>query len=605
MLIADRIQALIHYLELDAGRRWLNYVALTLAVMALALWYDTHCYVSFSAPEAMDAAQVARNLSAGGGFSTEFVRPFSVHLLQARRHAHTASSLLATNDADAAALAGRHPDLANPPLYPLVLAGLLKLGGPDYKVELHQSFWSDSGQYQRYKPEFLIAIFNQFLLLFAVWLTFLVARTLFDAPAAWLAAVLTLCSDQLWKFSVSGLPILLLLVIFLGLVWCLTSFAALENAANPSPRRRLQLAVLAGLLVGLGMLTRYSFGWVMAPVVIFLAQFGGERRKGLAVTSFLVFGLTVAPWLLRNFMVSGSLFGTAGYAILEETFAFPGSMLMQSLSPDLDMWNLIRPCLYKLQTNLGELLLKDVPSLGGGWMGILFLAGLLLGLRNPLARRLRYFTMTCLGVFLVAAALGRTHWSLLAPDLNAENLLVLLTPLAVIFGVAFFVTLLIQMNVPTPETRYLVVLLVVVLLRLQFLQSFLPPRTNTVAWPPYFPPDVQKVAGFIQPTELMMSDIPWAVAWYGDRQCAWTTLNCRYEFVALNDFVKPVSGLYLTLSTLDGRLLTECVRGNPDNWSNFAYKAVAYNQLPEKFPLTQFPIDVLRSGLFLTAQQRW
>ena len=68
--------------------------------------------------------------------------------------------------------------------------------------------------------------------------------------------------------------------------------------------------------------------------------------------------------------VSGTIFGTAGYAVVEETFAFPGSMLMQSLTPDLDMWNMIRPCVFKLISNLGALL-NELPKLGGGWMGIL------------------------------------------------------------------------------------------------------------------------------------------------------------------------------------------------------------------------------------------
>ena len=61
MMIPDRIQALIHKLEVEGGARWLNYVTLMVAVMALAVWYDTHCYVAFRSPEAMDAAQVARN----------------------------------------------------------------------------------------------------------------------------------------------------------------------------------------------------------------------------------------------------------------------------------------------------------------------------------------------------------------------------------------------------------------------------------------------------------------------------------------------------------------------------------------------------------------
>jgi len=359
------------------------------------------------------------------------------------------------------------------------------------------------------------------------------------------------------------------------------------------------------LLAGLGMLTRYSFGWVIVPLVIYFAVFGGARRTGLAVASFLVFAVTVAPWLLRNLAVSGTFFGTAGYAVVEGTFVFSGSHLMQSLTPDMTAARWVKPYLSKLQFNLGDLLENDLPRLGGGWMGILFFAGLLLGLRNLVARRIRYFTMTCLGVFLIVSAMGRTQWSTISPDLNTENLLILLLPLAVIFGVAFFLTLLVQMNVPTPEMRYLVVGLVVVLVRLQFITSFLPPPISPIAYPPYYPPDIQKFSGWMTPDERIMSDVPGAVAWYGDRPCVWTTLNCQYEFVGLHDFIKPVNALYLTLNTLDGRFLSECVQGGVENWSNFAFKTVAFNQLPTQFPLREFPLQSMGSGLFLSDHKRW
>ena len=175
MMIAERIQSLIHKLEVDAGARRLNYLALTVAVVALAVWYDTHNYRNFSSPEAMDAAQVARNLAEGHGFTTEFVRPFSIYLLQKHNRAARPSENLSTNAADFAQMI-RHPDLANAPVYPVVLAGLMKLRPPDWKVELRRPFWSEGGHFMRYQPEFLIAIFNQFLLLVVVLLTFLVAK---------------------------------------------------------------------------------------------------------------------------------------------------------------------------------------------------------------------------------------------------------------------------------------------------------------------------------------------------------------------------------------------------------------------------------------------
>ena len=604
MMIAERTQALIHKLEVEGGARWLNYLALTVAVLSLAIWYDLHCYRNFANPEAMDAAQVARNLSAGNGFTTEFIRPFSVYLIQKHNHASAPNQTALTNAFDFAQIQGRHPDLANAPVYPLLLAGLWKLHTPDWKVEMHKTFWSEGGRFTRYPPEFFIAIFNQILLLVVVLLTFLVARKIFDTPAAWLAALLVLGSNVLWKFSVSGLPTLLLLVIFLGLFWCLASVEETGRVETPDSRRRFVLAVAAGLLTGLGMLTRYSFGFVILPVILYFVIFGGTRRTGLAVAAFLAFAVVATPWIARNLAVSGTFLGTAGYAVVEGTFAFPGSRLMQSLNPDMTSAYWVLPYTVKLQTNLRYILQDDMLSLGGGWMGILFLAGLLLGLRNVVARRLRYFTMMCLGVFLVVSALGRTQLTYISPELNTENPLVLLTPLVVIFGVAFFLTLLNQMDVPAVQVRYGVVGLVVVLACQQFILTLLPPKTTPGAYPPYYPPEIQKFSGWMRPDELVMSDIPWAVAWYGDRQCTWTTINSQYEFFQFNDFVKPVRALYLTLNTLDAKLFTECLQGGVDSWGNFVLKTVAANQIPPQFPLKAAPYGLL-SGLFLTDRQRW
>ena len=654
MMIAERIQALVHKLDVEGGPRRLNYLALTLAVVGLAVWYDTHCYRNFIAPEAMDAAQVARNLAAGNGFTTEFIRPFSVYLLQKHNRSEAADQSAGkpafdTNVVDHARVYGRHPDLANAPLYPLVLAGLFKVFEPYSDLsnphlgswhtsskngislpEGGGSFWFEGGRFTRYPPEFFIAIFNQMLLLAAVLLTFLVARTIFDTPAAWLAALLTLFSDVLWKFSVSGLPTLLLLVIFLGLVWCLASFEAMGRGGNvepnSAPRRWFVLAVSAGLLTALGMLTRYSFGWLIVPVVTYFAVFGGGRRIGLAVAAFLAFAAAVAPWIIRNMAVSGTWFGTAGYAVAEGIFTFPESRLIRSLTPDMTSAYWVLPYLVKLQVNLHDVLQGDLLRLGGGWMIILFLAGLLLGLRNPVARRLRYFTMMCLGVFLIVTPLGRTPWSVISPELNTENPLVLLTPLVFVFGVAFFLTLLNQMNAPSNEVRYGVVGLVVVLACQPFIMTLLPPKSSPTSFPPYYPPEIQKLSGWLGPDELMMSDIPWAVAWYGNRKCTWLTINSQYEFFQFYDYVKPVDALYLTFNTLNSKLFTECLQGPVDSWGSFVFERIgaekikvpneverwgnivfrnmAPNRGPRQFPLNVAPSGLI-SGLLLADHQRW
>jgi hypothetical protein len=352
------------------------------------------------------------------------------------------------------------------------------------------------------------------------------------------------------------------------------------------------------------MLTRYAFGWVIVPVAIFLTLFGGVRRPGLAVAAFLAFGLVVTPWIIRNLEVSGTFFGTAGYAVVEGTFAFPGSRLMQSVNPDLTSAYWMRPYLRKFLENSRYILQGDLLRIGGSWVAVLFFAGLLLGLRSVAARRMRYFTMMCLGVFVLVQALGKTQLSVTEPEINSENLLVLLTPLVVIFGVAFFLTLLNQMKTPSPQIRLAVIALMVLISCQSLIANLLPPKSSPVAYPPYYPPDIQKISGWMRPDEIMMSDIPWAVAWYGDHQCTWTTINSQYEFFQFNDYVKPVRALYLTLNTMDGRLFTECLQGGVDSWGNFVLKTVAANQIPQQFPLRIAPYG-LASGLFLTDRQRW
>jgi hypothetical protein len=600
-MLHERIQSWIHALEVGTASRWLKYLPVALAVFGLAVVYDVRNYHGFSSPEAMDAAQVARHLAEGQGYSTDFIRPFSLYLVQKYNHAAHANDIPATNILAFAKLDGAHPDLANAPAYPTLLAGLWKLWNPDWEMETHKSFWAANDKFQRYKPEFGVAVLNQFLLLAAVALTFLIARKLFDAPVAWLAAALTLGADLLWKFSVSGLSTMLLLVIFLGLVWCLLKFDEAARAETPDLRRLFALAIAAGLITGLGMLTRYAFGWVIVPVAVFIVLFGGARRSALAFTAVLALIAAVTPWIIRNYTVSGTFFGTAGYACVEDTFLYPGSQLMQSITPNLSRTG-ITPYFYKFLPNINSLIQDGALQLGGGWLCVLFFSGLLLGLRNIAARRLRYFTMMCLATLMVVQALGKTSVSAASPVLNSENLLVLLTPLTVIFGTVFFLTLLDQMQLPDPGIRYGVIALLVAL-ACQPLAASVFTRANPVAYPPYYPPEIRQVSGWMKPDELTMSDMPWAIAWYGHRQSVWLTLNDNSDFYAINDNLKPIKGLYFTSLTMDDKFFSDMARAGADEWGRFILNVGMNTRFPKGFPL-QTP-RVLVTGIFITDRPRW
>src|SRR5271156_6626482 len=82
MRIAEQIQSIVHKLEVGTGPRVFRVASLVMIVLALAVLYDLRAYRNFSTVEAMDTAQVARNLAEGRGYTTLSIRPFSLYLVQ-------------------------------------------------------------------------------------------------------------------------------------------------------------------------------------------------------------------------------------------------------------------------------------------------------------------------------------------------------------------------------------------------------------------------------------------------------------------------------------------------------------------------------------------
>jgi len=601
----ELIQKLIHMSEVGAGSRYLRFLVLGLAVVGLALVYNLRAYRNLATQEAMDSAQLARNIADGKGYTTLFIRPFSLYLVQSHNEAKPAAAPATTNLDFAQIKFNPHPDLANPPVYPVVLAGLMTVRSFRYPVELMKPFWSDNSHFWRYQPDFQIAVFNEVLLLVVVVLTFFLARKLFDVNVAWLAALLTIGCELLWQFSVSGLSTLLLMVIFLGLTWCVLRIEEMVREPQPRPNWLLGLALASGVLTGVGALTRYAFGWTIIPVALFLFFFSGQRRVLHTLAALGAFVVVLIPWVIRNYAVSGTPFGTAGFAIVEGTGLFPRFQLERSVHPDLTHALWLKLYVTKLLGNAHDILVNELPRLGGSWASILFLAGLLLGFRGMAVRRMRYFLLMCLGTFIVVQALGQTQLSNESPAVNSEDLLVLLVPLVFCYGVSFFFTFLEQMKLPVLQLRYAVIAVFAALSCLPMIFTLVSPKASPVVYPPYYPPDIQNTAGWMKENELMMSDVPWAVAWYGRHQCVWLTLNVQDDFFAINDYLKPVQALYLTPGTMDGKFVSELLRSGEHSWGSFIALGVLQNQIPQGFPLRNAPTGFLPDRLFLTDRERW
>jgi hypothetical protein len=606
------VQDVLHRAEVGSGTRFFRVSVVLLAIVLLSVGYNWRAFKNLATPEAMDAAQLARNISQGKGYTTLFIRPFSMFLVK-KHHLETQGPGGVGKGADLAQLRGMHPDLANAPAYPVVLAGLMKVLPFNYTASTTKPFWSYEGSFWRYQPDFLIAVFNQCLFVVVIALVFYLARRLFDAGVAWVSAGLLLGTELFWRFSVSGLSTMLLEVVFLTLVWCVVLLEQEVRTPRWGWLGALGLAGLVGMLVGVGGLTRYAFGWLIFPVLVFLVVFGGRQRVVLAMMALAAFVAVMAPWIYRNYSISGVPFGTATYTVVENTVLYPHYRLQRSLEPDFSRLYLMAFWL-KLNLNLRQIITNELPRLGGSWLTAFFLVGLLIPFRNPALTRLRYFLMGCGVVLAIAQALGQTQLSEDSPEINTENLLVVLAPLVLVYGVSFVFLLLDLMALPSLLSRYLVIGLFSLIACLPMVFVFLPPACTPVAYPPYYPPAIQTVAGWLKEKELAMSDVPWAMAWYGQRQCLWLTLRCspdlktpsiHEDFCAISDYQKPINLLYLTPQSLDSRFLTQWFKVGEQSWGSFIVEVVMKRKVPEYFPLSKSPAGWPTEQLVLTDWQRW
>ncbi len=592
------VQDWIHKLEVGEGTRYIKWALVVLGLLALTAVYDIRKFKNFATEEAMDSAQLARNIAEGKGYTTDFIRPISIYLLQKQR------------GEDKPVLKEPHPDLANPPVYPSILAGLMKILPFKYEIIRGSLFW-------RYQPELIVAFFNQVLFLVAIFMVFRLATRLFDASVGWASAVILAGTELFWRFSVSGLSTMLLVVIMLGIAWCLVALEQNTREEKWGSIRVILVGVLTGFLVGLGGLTRYSFAWLMIPVVVFLMLFFGARRFVLSGAALAAFLVVFTPWLARNYALSGTVFGTQGYAIYQETAPFSANRLERFMSKELETELAkadINQIFRKLVLNATSIVQNDLPKLGGNWVSALFLAGLLIPYRSPTLSRLRVFLLVSLAVLVVVQALGRTHLTSDAPDVNSENLLVLVAPLVFVFGTGMFFILLDQINFPFPPVRTVATMAFAVLVSAPLVFALLPPRTHPLAYPPYWPPGIQDIAKWLEERELMMSDMPWAVAWYGGRQCVWVTLDSPSDskavsggdFFSIYDYQKPIQGLYLTMLTTDAKFFSQMLKDKDYAWGRFMLECLLKTNVPTGFPLRHAPPGLLRNGqLFLSDRPRW
>ena len=441
------------------GRVVVAHLAWLLPCLIVWAWFYTSQFGGLVLPDAMDAAQVGRQISEGRGFTTQFLRPLSLAKVGA---------------------ASRHPDLDNAPLYPLLLGIAFNVARPDDRTVAFVSMAFG----------FLTALASYFL-----------ARRLIGPRGAWLAAVLVALQAELLRVSLSGLSVSLL-----AFVVTLLFVVILKHRGTAT------WSLLCGAVCALAYLTEYAALALALPALGVMLV--GQRSQRLRHAALFVVGFAIiaAPWLLRNWAVSGTPFsGMETYSLATYTTTYPEMSLHRKVDPtEGTALSFLaahpRQVARKLLVNMG-LLEASLPPMYGLYLLPLVGLALFLDLGGKGGNRIKWGLVAgvlCLGG---AVAAGEPRFELLTALLGVAG---------AVGASAFFAGLGARGLSGKVRAGAAAAVLAVAAFPLA-LAALLPPTGD--------PPDrrnLQYLGRALPEQALVVTDQPWAVAWYSRLPAVWT-----------------------------------------------------------------------------------
>jgi hypothetical protein len=565
---SPKVQEIVHALEEGSMRQPVLIAVFLAAVAGLAALYLFVNFRGLDNETAMDQAQVGRQIASGAGYSTLYVRPLA--MWQFLGHEERLPS-------------GFFPDTYNFPLNPLVNAVVLRP---------IKRWWPMGPTDLVYVGDRAIATAGVAFFLASIFVLFFLVRSLFDRKIAWLTAGLVLVSDMMWRFSISGLPQMLMLFLFtLALLLLHWAFLAREDQRTG---RMLLLLSGCAILLGLMTLAQPMAAWIFLGFLGFVFLWFKPRAVSGLLVFFLYLGV-VAPWLVRNYLVCGNPLGLGLFAILDGT---TGSELsfMSTLQPDLTAFGAVRA---KLRGGLTSQFENLFGYLGYGVAAAAFFFSLL----HVFKRRETNLYRWALVLMWIFAALGMAFF---APrgTVSANQLHMLFLPLFSAYGIAFLLVLWNRLDLRLPFARKVFLGVVFALTALPMAINLLTAPAQRVHWPPYIPPFINSVANWMDPGEVLCSDMPWATAWYGGRLTLLLPATIK-QFIDIHDYKYlggPVNGIYLTPVSGNRPWLSQIAKGEYREWATFIMRTAELDRFPLQF-FTPLPID--NECVFYSNRDRW
>lgn len=523
--------------QIDAGiliRRSLFF--LILIILTLGNLFTL--FRGLNSPQAMDQAQIAREIARGNGFTTKFIRPVAYY--QAEKAAQRSVALTLFQDT------------YHSPLNPLLNAAVLKLIGADEKDS-----WQMAENEMVYPLDRVIATVSTLFFLMAIGVTYLLVSRIFDAKIAGVCAILMLFCETFWNYSLSGLPQMLMLLLFsCGLYFV---YRAVEAATEG--RIAMTPAIIAGIFFTLLALTHWMTVWIALGYIIFAAI--AFRPRGIVGISILALLIVPAVFvMLRNNGITGTPFGTAFLTLYNGLGNGSEVSVMRNI--DLEAEPLVLDGLIAKILRTTLLQATDIVAL---LAGIIVAPLFFLSLLHPFKRASIANFRWAILLMWVTTAFGLAFFGVSTEALDPNQLHLLFAPIMTAYGLAFVSILWSRLEfvASTPVLRNVHHFVIVILCALPLVLALpqkvrvgmqLRDRGGVPHWPPYYAPALNSkdtgLKGWVTEKQVVFSDQPWAVAWYADRIAIWLPPTregfTRLEEVASN-LQTPCVGILISPSS--------------------------------------------------------
>ncbi len=542
--------------ELDSGMMIRRAVFL-LVLIVLTFYYLKSDFRGLSAPLGMEQAQIAREIARGENFRTKCLRPVAL--------AQINEKLQAEGDSSKTVSLMKVPDTFHSPLNPMLNAMILSIKPDILTVDPTSTI---------YTPDILIAGVAMVLMLASIGITYLLISRIFDTRIGGVTAFLMLLCEMLWRYSQSGLPQMLMLFLFSFATYFL--YKAVENQQQGKPIY-VWMAMAGGFFALLAM-SHWLTMWMFMGLLVF-ASFYFTPKGIQTVVLFVIFGAITAIWARHNYVNSGDILGAGRYAFYSGMSDGSDNSLYRDFEQKSGMLN-FDGMLTKMATNF----IGQFSSLYG-YLGSIVAAPLFfLSLLHPFRRKEIADFRWCLLSMWFFATIGMCLFGIKPHSeepLGANNLHVLFVPLFTGYGLAFLSVLWNRLNLPVhqPIVRNGHFLIVIFLSSLPFLlnmilgirQSTNRPKEANCHWPYYVPQALASLNASLNAQEVLVTDIPWATAWYADRVSIWLPKNKKQLNKLIQygqDKNEEVVGMLFSPTSLNSKYMTHMMGGDYADWQD-------------------------------------